>query len=154
MISIRTATASDIVLLENLYREEIEDHKGRAEKFAHDLVLRFKTLLAIEGNQVCGTITWEPRGGLDDGVSELVGLGVNEKYRRQGIATKLFNTMVDEATNFYTNEGYSLRVIILFMERSNETARKFYSANKFKEVAVIPSLYPHDDASIWLRHLG
>jgi len=153
MISIRTATSSDIVLLENLYREEIEDNKRRAEKFAHDLVLRYKTLLAVKDNQVRGTITWEPRGGLDDGVAELVGLGVNEKYRRQGIATRLVNTMVEKSTNFYTNEGYSLRAIILFMERSNETARKFYSANKFKEVAVVPSLYPHDDASIWLRHL-
>ncbi len=153
MISIRTATSSDIVLLENLYREEIEDNKRRAEKFAHDLVLRYKTLLAVKDNRVRGTITWEPRGGLDDGVAELVGLGVNEKYRRQGIATRLVNTMVEKSTNFYTNEGYSLRAIILFMERSNETARKFYSANKFKEVAVVPSLYPHDDASIWLRHL-
>jgi ribosomal protein S18 acetylase RimI-like enzyme len=153
MISIRTATSSDIVLLENLYREEIEDNKRRAEKFAHDLVLRYKTLLAVKDNQVRGTITWEPRGGLDDGVAELVGLGVNEKYRRQGIATRLVNTMVEKSTNFYTNEGYSLRAIILFMERSNETARKFYSANEFKEVAVVPSLYPHDDASIWLRHL-
>ncbi len=153
MIDIRTATSIDIPLLERMYRNEIEDHEERARTFAQDLVLRFKTLLAIKDDSVCGTVTWEPRGGLDDGVVELVGLGVNEGFKRQGIATKLVEAMMEEASQFFSTEGYSLRVVLLFMERTNETARKFYSANRFKEVAAIPSLYPSDDASIWTRHL-
>ena len=153
MIEIRTATPSDLPLLENMYRKEIEDHLERARRFAEDLVLRYKTLLAIDDNAVCGTVTWEPRGGLDDGVVEMIGLGVTEGFKRQGIATRLVDAMIGEATQFFSTKDYSLRVILLFMERANETARKFYSTNKFKEVSTIPSLYPQDDASIWTRHL-
>lgn len=153
MIDIRTATSADIPLLENMYRKEIEDHAERSQKFAEDLVLRYKTLLAIKDEAVCGTVTWEVRGGLDDGVVEMIGLGVNKTFKRQGIATSLVDAMIKDAKQFYSSSGYSLRVVLLFMEYSNETARKFYSANKFKEVASIPSLYPMDDASIWIRHL-
>ena len=153
MTDIRAATSSDIPLLEKMYRNEIEDHAGRAQQFAEDLVLRYKTLLAIKDDSVCGTVTWESRGGLDDGVVELVGLGVNEGFRRKGIASRLVDAMIEEAAHFFSTKDYSLRVIILFMERTNETARKFYSANRFKEVTTIPSLYPQDDASIWTRHL-
>ena len=153
MIDIRNATSADIPLLENMYRTEIEDHAERSQKFAEDLVLRYKTLLAIKDEAVCGTVTWEVRGGLDDGVVEMIGLGVNEAFKRQGIATSLVDAMIQDAKQFYSSSGYSLRVVLLFMELSNETARKFYSANKFKEVASIPSLYPMDDASIWIRHL-
>jgi ribosomal protein S18 acetylase RimI-like enzyme len=153
MTDFRSATSADIPLLESLYRTEIEDHAERGRKFAEDLCLRYKTILALEDNEVCGTATWEPRGGLDDGVVEMIGLGVNEDSRRRGIATKLVNTMIDRASKFYSENGYNLRVILLFMEKGNETARKFYSANRFKETSLIPSLYPHDDASIWTRYL-
>lgn len=153
MIDFRTATSADIPLLETMYRKEIEDHAERALRFAEDLVLRYKTLLAIKDNAVCGTVVWEPRGGLDDGVVEMIGLGVNEGFKRQGIASKLVDAMIEETSQFFSSKGYTLRVILLFMEKMNETARKFYSANRFKEVATIPSLYPLDDASIWTRHL-
>ena len=153
MIDIRTATSADIPLLESMYRKEIEDHIERAQRFAEDLVLKYKTLLAIKDNVVCGTVVWEPRGGLDDGVVEMIGLGVNEGFKRQGVATRLVDTMIEEASQFFSVKGYSLRVVLLFMEKTNETARKFYSANRFKEVAAIPSLYPSGDASIWTHHL-
>ena len=153
MIDIRSTTSADIPLLENMYRKEIEDHPERAKKFAEDLVLRYKTLLAIKDDAVCGTVTWESRGGLDDGVAEIIGLGVNEGFKRQGTATSLVDAAIEDMAQFFSGKGNSLRVIMLFMERTNETARNFYSVNKFKEVAVVPSLYPHDDASIWTRHL-
>ncbi|MHA1962949.1 MAG: N-acetyltransferase family protein [Candidatus Thorarchaeota archaeon] len=153
MIDTRTATSDDIPLLVNMYRNEIEDHEERAQRFAQNLVRRYNTLLAIKDKAICGTVTWEPRGGLDDGVVEMIGLGVAEGLKRQGIASKLVDAMIEETLQFFSSKGYTLRVILLFMEKTNETARKFYSASRFKEVAAIPSLYPHDDASIWTRHL-
>ena len=153
MIHYKFAKSEDISLLENMYRVEIEDNVDRAKRFAEDLVLKYKTIIAVEDKKVCGTVTWEPRGGLDDGVVEMIGLGVNEGFKRQGIATKLVDIMIQYSSQFYTDEGYTLRVILLFMERQNETALKFYSAKGFKEVTTVPSLYPNDDASIWTRHL-
>ncbi|MFW9806560.1 MAG: GNAT family N-acetyltransferase [Candidatus Thorarchaeota archaeon] len=153
MISFRQATSADLPLLEDMYKKEVEDHIERARRFAEELVYRFKTIIAIKDNDLCGTVTWEPRGGLDDGVVEMIGLGVNEGFRRQGIATRLVDTMIEESSQFYVDAGYSLRVVLLFMEKQNEIARKFYTKNKFKEITVIPSLYPHDDASIWTRQI-
>jgi GNAT superfamily N-acetyltransferase len=153
MIDIRPATKKDRALLKTMYLSEVENHRGRAGTFAEGLISRFKTLLALHANQLCGTLSWDTRGGYDDGVVELVGLGVNQIYRRQGIASKLIKRLIEDASHFYSDRGYTLRVIILFMEGSNEGARKFYVHTGFSEVARIPKLYPHDDGVIWTRTL-
>jgi ribosomal protein S18 acetylase RimI-like enzyme len=154
MIEIKHATESDRSALRNLYIYEVEDHPERAEAFAEALIVRFKTLLAFQNSNLCGTLSWEPRGGQDDGVIELASLGVNQSFQRQGIATLLVSRMIEEATKYYESNGYRLRTIILFMEDHNEKARKFYSKVGFSQAAKIPKLYPHDDAVIWIRHLS
>ncbi len=136
-----------------MYLEEVEDHVERARKFAEDLINHFRTMIALQDDHLCGTLTWDTRGGYDDGVVEIVGLGVNEKFKRQGIAKKLVNYFIQETSKFYSEKGYSLRVILLFMESSNEVARKFYSNLGFDEAARISNLYPQDDGVIWTKHL-
>ena len=153
MFEIRQATESEKSLLKDMYLKEVEDHAERAETFADDLIHHFKTMLALEDNELCGTLTWDTRGGYDDGVVEIIGLGVNGDYQRQGIASKLVNYFVEEASNFYSTRGYTLRVVILFMEHGNEVARKFYSNLGFTEDARIPKLYPNDDGVIWTKHI-
>ncbi|MBN2228746.1 MAG: GNAT family N-acetyltransferase [Candidatus Thorarchaeota archaeon] len=153
MLEIRNATSADQKLLEDMYLTEVEEHKERAATFASDLIHHFKTMLALQDNELCGTLTWDTRGGYDDGVVELVSIGVNKAYQRQKIATRLVDTFVKEASKFYSDRGYDLRVIILFMEKQNEIARKFYKENGFTESAIIPHLYPHDDGVIWTKHL-
>lgn len=153
MFQIRPATTADDEILKEMYLSEVENHNGRATAFAKDLTSKFKTMLALQDEHLCGTLTWDARGGYDDGVVEIVGIGVNSKYQRRGIATKLVEKMIREASQFYSEHGYMLRVVILFMEGRNEDARRFYSAIGFSEVARIPGLYPHDDGVIWTRHL-
>ncbi|MFW9907808.1 MAG: GNAT family N-acetyltransferase [Candidatus Thorarchaeota archaeon] len=152
MIEIRHATKADRNLLKKMYLSEVEDHAERADKFAEQLINRFNTLLALQNGELRGTLSWEARGGYDDGVAELVGLGVNSKFQRQGIASELVERMIEEASIFYSERGYALRVILLFMEYGNEGARRFYSQMGFSEVARMPNLYPHDDGVIWTRH--
>lgn len=153
MFEIRQTTSADKALLEGMYLEEVEDHAERARKFAEDLIDRFKTMIALQDDQLCGTLTWDTRGGYDDGVAEIIGLGVNEKFKRQGIAKKLVNYFIQETSKFYSEKGYSLRVVLLFMEGTNDVARKFYSNLGFDEAARIPKLYPQDDGVIWTKHL-
>jgi len=153
MIEIRQAGSEDTVLLEEMFLEEVEPHLERAQKFADDLVNHFKTNLAFQDNQLCGTLTWDTRGGLDDGVVEIIGLGVKERFQRKGIARKLVNHFIEEVSKFYSESGYTLRVIILFMEGTNEVARKFYKSLGFREEARLPNLYPHDDGVIWTKYI-
>ncbi len=152
MIEIKHATEADRNLLKSMYLSEVEDHAERAERFADQLISRFNTILALQNGELCGTLSWETRGGYDDGVAELAGIGVNSEFQRQGIATELVERMIEEASTFYSERGYTLRVILLFMEYSNEGARKFYSQIGFSEISKIPNLYPHDDGVIWTRH--
>jgi GNAT superfamily N-acetyltransferase len=153
MFEIKEASSEDKALLENMFLEEVEDHAERAKTFAEDLINHFKTMLALGDGELFGTLTWDTRGGYDDGVVELIGLGVNKKFQRQGVARRLVNYFIQEASKFYSNRGYTLRVIILFMEGENEVARKFYSNLGFTEAARIPKLYPHDDGVIWTKHI-
>ena len=153
MLEIRKATDADFSLLREMFLEEVENHIERAKTFADDLIHRFKTILALQEDRLVGSITWDTRGGYDDGVVELVSIGVNSSFQRQGIATKLVHTFIDEASEFYRSRGYDLKVILLFMERQNEVARKFYSSLGFYEEATLLKLYPHDDGVIWTRHL-
>ena len=152
MLDIREATPEDKLHLKQMYLVEIENHEERATAFANELIHRVRTLLAFSHGILCGTVSWDIRGGLDDGVVEMTSIGVNESHRREGIASKLILHMIEDATNHFAEEGYNLRVIILFMERKNEIARKFYSSLGFKEDAVIEALYPTGDGSIWTRH--
>ena len=153
MIEIRSATDADFNLLRKMYLEEVEDHADRATTFADDLIHHFKTILALQDNRLVGSLSWDTRGGLDDGVVELISIGVNEAVKRQGIATELVKSFIDTSLEFYSAHGYQLRVILLFMEKQNEVARKFYHHLGFSEVSVISNLYPHDDGVIWVRHL-
>ncbi|TFG27011.1 GNAT family N-acetyltransferase [Candidatus Thorarchaeota archaeon] len=153
MLEIRATSDRDLDLIKNLYLREVEEHNEHAAEFAEDLICRFKTLLALQNNELVGLLSWDTRGGYEDGVIELVTIGVNESSKRQGIATKLVESLIDNASEFYTNKGHKLRVIILFMERQNDVAREFYTKLGFSEEAVLRQLYPHDDGVVWTRHL-
>lgn len=149
---IRCVSNKDMELLVKMYLRDVENHLQRAEQFANDLISRFKTIIYINEEKIIGTITWDTRGGLDDGVVELIGLGVNSSYRRQGIAKLLTFSLIDKAKKYFSNAGYKLRVIYLFMERGNNIARSFYKNMNFREVSELPAFYPHDDAAIWIKY--
>jgi ribosomal protein S18 acetylase RimI-like enzyme len=152
MPHIRKATESDYDTLVNLYLKEIEPNKDNAEVFASDLLTRMRTILTLEERELCGTASWEVRGGLDDGVAEIVAIGVNEAFRRQGIARSLIEGVISDATQTFEESKSRLRILYLFMEKGNESGRQLYESLSFKETAVIPDFYPHDNASILIRY--
>ena len=154
MLEIRKAVQTDRILLEKMYLKDIENHQERAKAFADDLILKFKTILGFVDTNLAGSLSWDTRGGLDDGVVEIAGLGVNPAFRRKGVASALMKALIEDAAGFYEKNGYRLRVLYLFMEHGNDDGRSFYGSLAFEEVAKLPSFYPHDDGVIWLRHLN
>ena len=149
---IRNAQKEDRESLIKLYLNDVENNQERAEKFAMDLIYRLKTILCLVNGEVIGTVSWDSRGGLNDGVIEMIGLGVSPKYQRQGLARLLVITLINEVKRYYSKAGYKLRVIYLFMERNNEIGSHFYKAVGFREICQIPALYPQDDAIIWVKY--
>lgn len=149
---IRFANEDDIMLLKEMYLNDVENHEQRAIEFANDLIFKLKTIICVADLKIIGSVSWDTRGGLNDGVIELIGLGITQNSRRQGIAKELVLTLISETKKLFKSKGYKLRVIYFFMERSNNTARRFYKNMGFREVSIIPAFYPNDDAVIWIKY--
>ncbi|MFX1352664.1 MAG: GNAT family N-acetyltransferase [Promethearchaeota archaeon] len=148
----RFANEDDFELLKEMYLNEVEKHERSAIKFAEDLIFRLRTIICVANFKVIGTVSWDTRGGLSDGVIELIGLGVAKDYRKQGIGRELVLTCINEVKKFFKLEGYKLRVTYLFMERQNNEGRMFYTNIGFHEVSIIPAFYPQDDATLWIKY--
>jgi len=149
---IRNATEKDMDIVVKMYLDEVENHQLRAQQFAKDLIYRFKTIICVCDKNILGTITWDTRGGLDDGVIELVGLGTSFNFKRKGIARELVLSLINEANKYFSKAGYKLRVIYLFMEKSNNIGKLFYNHMGFRKVSEIPAFLPKDDAVMWIKY--
>jgi ribosomal protein S18 acetylase RimI-like enzyme len=149
---IRNATEKDVDIIVKMYLEEVENNQQRAQKFAKDLIYRYKTNICVSEKNVLGTITWDTRGGLDDGIIELVALGTRSEFQRQGVMRELVLSIENEAKKYFSKAGHKLRVIYLFMEKSNNTGELFYSHMGFSKVSEIPAFLPKDDAVMWIKY--
>ncbi len=150
MYSFEIASERHRDLLVALYYQDIEKHQGRAQKFADDLIRKFNTILNISENSITGTLSWDVRGGLDDGVIELTAMGVSDEFRRKGIGRALVSHMIEIAGLHFVEANSKLRIVYLFMENGNNTARRFYGSLGFTEEGKLSGFYPHDDAAIWI----
>jgi ribosomal protein S18 acetylase RimI-like enzyme len=151
-MTIRFSSEEDLETIKKMFLEEIIADKKLANRFAKDLVYKYKTFLFLVNKEIVGTISWDIKGGIEDGVVELVGLGVNQTYRRQGIGKNLVEAMIRECKTYFSELGYKLRVIFLYMERSNEIGELFYKSMYFNKICEISSFYPKNDAIIWIRY--
>jgi ribosomal protein S18 acetylase RimI-like enzyme len=149
---IRNATEKDMDIIVKMYLDEVENHQQRAQKFAKDLIYRFKTNICVSDKNVLGTISWDTRGGLDDGIIELVALGTRSEFQRQGVMRELVLSIENEARKYFSKAGYKLRVIYLFMEKNNNIGELFYTHMGFRKVSEIPSFLPKDDAVMWIKY--
>jgi ribosomal protein S18 acetylase RimI-like enzyme len=149
---IKIIDTEDEVLLKEMYLRDVEKDHDKASRFAHDLTYKLKTIVCTHKNQVIGTISYDIRGGVEDGVVELTALGITPAYQRRGIGRELTLSLIREAKALFTKFGYKLRVIYLFMEKNNEVGRRFYRSLGFREVFTIPSFLPNDDAVLWIKY--
>jgi len=72
-------------------------------------------------------------------------LAVAEPYRRRGIASRLIDTLADEARH------KGARIITLEVRPSNTKARIFYEKLGFKELGLRKRYYSDEDALIMTR---
>jgi len=154
VFGIREAITSDRASLVQIYLQDVEKDEKRAGAFADDLLNRMNTLVCVQEDRVIGSLSWDTRGGVEDGVIELASMGVTEEQRRRGIGRALVEAMRKLATERFAAEGQRFRFVYLFMEKGNQTARRFYRSMGFREACTIPSMYPHDDACVWTQSVA
>lgn len=70
---------------------------------------------------------------------------VNPEYRKQGIASKLFNFMVENSKN--------IKNITLEVRKSNINAINFYKKHGFEEVAIRENYYGSEDGILMVKEM-
>ena len=70
---------------------------------------------------------------------------VNPEYRKQGIASKLFNYMVENTEN--------IQNITLEVRKSNINAINFYKKHSFKEAATRENYYGSEDGILMVKEM-
>ncbi|MGY5875283.1 MAG: GNAT family N-acetyltransferase [Candidatus Thorarchaeota archaeon] len=154
MQSFERANKSHKSLLVDMYLEDIADNGELAVQFADVLINSLRTILSFYDGELSGTLSWEIRGGPDDGVIELAAMGVRDAYKRKGVGSSLVKEMLSQAAEEFNEKGYEIRRVFLFMEHSNEPAREFYKSLGFVESATLQEFYPSEDASIWVLQVN
>lgn len=71
---------------------------------------------------------------------------VHNDYRKQGIATKLLNNLIDNNKNILN--------ITLEVRSGNIPAIKLYENNNFKKVAIRKNYYGSEDGILMMRKVG
>ena len=151
-IILRNILEEDKTILIVSYLNEIENNQERAQKFADDLINKHKTIICLQNEKLLGSITWDIHSNLSDGIIELVNLGINLNSSNQGIAKELLLTLINYAKKEFSKKGFKLRVIYCFLERNPEFNHFFYKQMGFREISIVPALYPHDDGVLWIKY--
>jgi len=86
--------------------------------------------------KVVGHITWRRVGKLKHKLFELTHLEVDKKYRRKGVATKLFNRMLKEI---------DYRKLFLTCHASNLEAQEFYDGIGMEYETKLKTHYSFDE---------
>ena len=76
---------------------------------------------------------------------EILGIGVIEEYRKNGIAGELMNALLD----FFNKSSYLK--IILEVRQSNDTAKNLYTKLGFNKISKRKNYYKNEDADIYLK---
>jgi len=80
----------------------------------------------------------------------VVQLATHPDYQRKGIATKLFNGMINQLKSL----GYGeIETITLEVREKNEAAHKFYLKQKFIDLLVKKKYYSNGDNAIYMTRI-
>ena len=97
--------------------------------------------IATEGEEIAGYL------GVLDIIDDynIIGIAVQEKYQRQGIATKLLKELINTAND------KQVKTLSLEVDEKNEKAISFYKKNGFVLTNIRKNYYKDNDALImWL----
>jgi ribosomal protein S18 acetylase RimI-like enzyme len=98
-------------------------------------------LMAMAGDYATGTVALRK---LDESTFEFTKMGVDETWRRQGIAEALSHAAIKKA------RGLSARKVILYSHTSLQPAIMLYKKIGFKEVPLDPNEYKRSDIQMEL----
>lgn len=142
MVKYRKADAKDkdgvAVVLQKNYN--LKSAKEANDVFAEELS-RYNYIVAEDNGKIIGIACWRVHGLPKHQVAECGRVAVLPEYAGKGIATELFEEIVQDADKFYKTHGTKLRKIYVYVHSSNKKAQEFYLGLGLINEAVLKDHY-------------
>ena len=146
MMKIRLSDENDAEkvghVLHNCYNIDTLDEGKSA--YLGELSKKHSFVIAEVDDKIVGLASFKLHGLPKHGLAELDRIAVLEDYRRQGVASKLFQGLVDELKKHYEKHGMNLRKLFLLTHEDNTRAQYFYKCLGFSNETVLKDHYYKD----------
>ena len=119
----------------------IKDLNEGVDVFKSEAKKNHKYIIAEEKNKVIGIVTWLMHGLPKHQLCELGRIAVLPEYRGKGIAKTLFESLIEDAKQFYKKNNSKLRKLYLLTHADNIRAHKFYEKLGFRHETTLKQHY-------------
>ncbi len=155
MTNYRKAEAKDAdgaaaVLLKNYNIKSIEE----AKEVFNEEINSYRYIVAEEDGKIVGIATWRTHGQPKHQLAQCGRVAVLPEYQGKGIATELFEHLVQDAHKFYVSHSTKLRKIYVYVHSSNKKAQDFYATlGLIKEAVLKDHFYKGEDELVYSMFL-
>ena len=111
------------------------------DAFKSEMSKDHKYILALEDGRIIGLVTWLMHGLPKHGLFELDRICILKKSRGKGAGKILVESLINDARNWYQDNGFRIRKLYLLTHEDNTAAHEFYEKVGFKHEATLDSHY-------------
>jgi len=129
----------------------IESVEEGIEVFRNEKSKGWNFIVAESEGKVVALVSWAVKGLPRHGLIELDRIAVAKDFRGAGIAIKLFDSVGEQAKEFFESKGKKLRKLFLFTHEDNERAISFYKKMGMEKEAVLKNHYYEGRNEIVMR---
>jgi len=142
-IIIRNADYDDAIKVANVLVDfyNMENTEEAISVFNEELKKNHQYILAIDGKQIIGIVTWLMHGLPKHGLFELDRICILKKSRGKGIGRKLKNALIEDAKEWYSSVNASIRKLYLLTHEDNKSAHAFYEKVGFTHETTLKDHY-------------
>ena len=142
-MKLRKSTPKDAKGIANVLVQSynIKDLKEGANVFKNEAKKNHHYIVAEENEKIIGVVAWLMHGLPKHQLCELDRIAVLPEYRGKGIAKKLFDALIKDASSFYKKNKSKLRKLYLLTHADNIRAQKFYEKLGFKHETTLKEHY-------------
>ncbi len=146
----KDADSAAVVLLKNYNIKNLDEAK---KAFLEELS-RYSYVVVEENGKIIGIACWRTHGLPKHQLAESGRVAVLPEQKGKGVATALFERIVQDADKFYKAHGTKLRKIYAYVHSSNKKAAEFYSGlGLIKEAVLKDHYYKGEDEFVYSMFL-
>ena len=136
------ATADDVESLIAIYSSPHLYHsREEAQWFVKSFFDYHHIKLIKLDKQVIGASFWKVVEEKHHGLTEIEDFWIDENHRRKGYGEKLLRSTIEDMKHFFTDNGFTLRKVLVTTGEDKEPARRLYEKIGFLKSAVLKDLF-------------